>query len=226
MKYILTFLALFTLINASPHEYSIIIDEPFNNALIDVTQDYDRSISAIGFKKEYKQNNNSQEEYTNAFDYLESISTTHGSQMHLIKLDENSGHIRLRKTSKLSQFNEAIALVKTPQNGYFIGGYTLDGSLLFAKLNSNGDLISKTIFGTKNYDRLNNLVKLSDGGVLAIGTSITSRNQNDNLFETGLGLNDIFITRFSKKGKKLWSKKYGTAYDDRGIDAVEALDNS
>jgi len=226
MKYILSLLLLFTLTNASPHEYSIIIDEPFNNALLDVTQDYDRSISAIGFKKEYKTNNYSDEEFTNAFDYLESVSSSHGSQMHLIKLDNNSAHIKLRKTAKLSQFNEAVALVKTPQNGYFIGGYTLNGSLLFAKLNSNGDLVSKTIFGTKNYDRLNNLVRLSDGGVLAVGSSITSRNQSDNLFETGLGLNDIYLTRFSARGQKLWSKKYGTSYDDRGIDAVEARDGS
>ncbi len=226
MKYILSLLLLFTLTNASSHDYSIIIDEPFNNALLDVTQDYDRSISAIGFKKEYKQNNSSSEEYTNAFDYLESISATHGSQMHLIKLDNNTARIKLRRTAKLSQFNEAIAIVKTPQNGYFIGGYTLDGSLLFAKLDTNGRLLSKTIFGTKNYDRLNNLVRLSDGGVLAIGSSITSRNQNDSLFETGLGLNDIYLTRFSASGTKLWSKKYGTVYDDRGIDAVEARDGS
>ena len=226
MKYILSFLLLFVLANANPHEYSIVIDEPFNNALLDVTQDYDRSITAIGFKKEYKQNNSSSKEYTNAFDYLESISAAHGSQMHLIKLDINSANIKLRKTARLSQFNEAIAVVKTPQNGYFIGGYTLDGSLLFAKLDVNGNLISKTVFGTKNYDRLNNLIRLSDGGVLAIGSSITSRNQNDNMFETGLGLNDIYLTRFSAKGVKLWSKKYGTKHDDRGIDAVEARDGS
>ena len=226
MKYILSLFLLFSITNASPHEYSIVINEPFNNALLDVTQDYDRSISAIGFKKEYKQNNSSGEEYTNAFDYLESVSASHGSQMHLIKLDHNSGHIKLRKTAKLTQFNEAVALVKTPQNGYFIGGYTLDGSLLFARLNANGDLVSKTVFGTKNYDRLNNLVRLSDGGALAVGTSITSRNQNDSLFETGLGLNDIYLTRFSQRGEKLWSKKYGTSYDDRGIDAVEASDGS
>ena len=226
MKYILSLFLLFTLSYASPHEYSIIIDEPFNNALLDVTQDYDRSISAIGFKKEYKVNNSSNEEYTNAFDYLESVSAKHGSQMHLIKLDNNSGDIKLRKRAKLSQFNEAVALVKTPQNGYFVGGYTLDGSLLFAKLDANGNLVSKTIFGTKNYDRLNNLIRLSDGGTLAIGSSITSRNQHDNLFETGLGLNDIYLARFSARGKKLWSKKYGTIYDDRGIDAVEAKDGS
>jgi outer membrane protein OmpA-like peptidoglycan-associated protein len=67
---------------------------------------------------------------------------------------------------------------------------------------------------------------MSDGGVLAVGSSITSRSRVDSLFETGLGLNDIYLTRFTKDGKKLWSKKYGTMYDDRGIDAVEADDGS
>lgn len=227
MKYILSLLSLLSILNATTHEYSVIIDEPFNNVLLDVTQDYDRSISAIGFKKEYKVNNSStQEEYTNAFDYLQSISSSHGSQMHLIKLDNNSAQIKLRKTGKLNRFNEAVALLKTPQNGYFVGGYTLDGSLLFAKLNSDATQVFATTFGTKNYDRLSNLIQLSDGGVLAIGSSITSRNKHDDMFESGLGLNDIYITRFSKNGQKLWSKKYGTAYDDRGVDAVESEDGS
>ena len=226
MKYILSLLLTLNFLYADLKDYSVIIDEPFNNVLLDVTQDYDRSISAVGFKKEYKNNDSSDEEYTNAFDYLESVSSSYGSQMHLIKLDNNNANIKLRKTAKLTQYNEAIAIVKTPQNGYFIGGYTLDGSLLLAKLNVNGSIVFKKIVWTKNDDRLNNLILLSDGGVLAIGTSITTRSQNDSLFETGLGLNDIYLTRFSARGQKLWSKKYGTTYDDRGIDAVEARDGS
>ena len=226
MKYILSLLLLLSISNAASHDYSVIIDEPFNNSLLDVTQDYDRSISAIGLIKKYKNTNDSSATYTNAFDYLSSLSGSHGYQMHLIKLDKNNADIILRKTAKLTQFNEAIALVKTPQNGYFIGGHTLDGSLLLAKLDSNGNIIFKKVFGTKNYDRMNDLIRLSDGGVLAIASSITSRSQHDSLFETGLGLNDIYLTRFSKDGQKLWSKKYGTSYDDRGIDAVEAFDGS
>jgi len=126
----------------------------------------------------------------------------------------------------MSKFSEAIAIVKTPSNGYYLGGYTLDGSLLIAKLDSNANVIFSKMFGTKNYDRMNNLILLSDGGVLAIGSSTTSRSRYDSLFETGLGLNDIYLTRFSKDGVKLWSKKYGTLHDDRGIDAVEADDGS
>ena len=73
---------------------------------------------------------------------------------------------------------------------------------------------------------MNNLILMSDGGVLAVGSSITSRSSSDSIFNTGLGNNDIFITRFSKDGQKLWSKEYGTIYDNQGIDAVEARDGS
>ena len=227
MKYIV--ISLFILLSsvwAKNTDYSIIIKKPFNEALLDITEDYDRGISAVGFTKDYKQTSMPDDGvYTNAFDYLESIANAQGSQMQLVKVDKGA-NIVLSKSAKLSRFNEAIAVVKTPANGYFIGGYTLDGDLLILKLSSGGSIIFNKIFGTKNYDRMNNLILLSDGGVLAVGSSITSRDKHDSLFETGLGLNDIYLTRFSKDGVKLWSKKYGTKYDDRGIDAVEASDGS
>ena len=226
MQYLsLLFILLFLSISAKSSDFSVIIDKPFNNALFDVTQDYDREISAIGFTREYETSFGSSETYTNAFDYLESVSKTHGSQTQLIKLN-SAGVVTLSKTSKLSKFNEAVAVVKTPSNGYFVGGYTLDGSLLISKLDSYANVIFTKTFGTKNYDRMSNLILLSDGGVLAVGSSVTTRSATDPMFETGLGLNDIYVTRFSKNGTKLWSKKYGTKDDDRGIDAVEAMDGS
>lgn len=206
-------------------DYSVIIDKPFSDALFDITEDYDRSISAVGFSREFKQNSHTSKTYTNAFDYLSSVSNKHGSQIHLLKLN-NKAEVVLSKATKLSRFTEAVALAKTPANGYYIGGYTLDGDLLILKLDSNGNIIFNKTFGTKNYDRMNNLILMSDGGVLAVGSSVTSRSAHDSMFETGLGKNDIYITRFSKDGAKLWSKKYGTKYDDRGIDASEARDGS
>ena len=223
MKYILILLTLISLLNSK--DFSIIIEKPFNEALFDITQDYDRGISAIGFTNQYKQSTTTGNTYTNAFDYLSSLSETHGSQISLIKID-NKANILIDKTSKLGKLTKAVSLVKTPTNGYFIGGYTLDGSLLIAKLDSDANLIFSKLFGTKNYDRMSKLILLNDGGVLTVGSSTTSRSAHDNLFETGLGLNDIIITRFSKDGRKLWSKKYGTSYDDRGVDAVEADDGS
>ena len=226
MNYILALLLLTASLYAKSADFSIIIDEPFNNALFDVTQDYDRTISAIGYVKNYKNNSTKTgTAYTNAFDYLASLSNSHGSQIHLVKVG-NSADIKLRKSIKLSKFSEAVSILKTPSNGYFIGGYSVDGSLLVVKLDSSGNKIFIKTFGTSNDDKMSKLIQLRDGGVLAIGSSTTSRNQSDKLFERGLGLNDIYLTRFSKNGTKLWSKKYGTEYDDKGIDAVEANDGS
>jgi len=145
--------------------------------------------------------------------------------MQLIKLDDNA-KIKIKKSINLSKFNEPVSIVKTSDNGYFIGGYTLDGSLLLIKLNSYGDTVIQKEFGTKNYDKMSKIIALNDGGVLAVGTSATTRSQSDKEFETGLGLNDVYLSRFSKNGDKLWSKKYGTEYDDKAIDAVEANDGS
>lgn len=131
MKYILTFLLIIASLNAK--EFSVIIDKPFNEALFDITQDYDRSISAVGFTKEYTSSNTHNTTYTNAFDYLASLSDSYGSQISLLKVDNNA-NVLIDKANKMPQFSEAIALVKTPTNGYFVGGYTLDGSLIILKL--------------------------------------------------------------------------------------------
>ena len=226
MKQTIFFILLtLTSLYAKTTDFSIIVNKAFNAALFDVTEDYDRSISAVGFSKDYKQNSHEEETYTNAFDYLSSVSGHDGIQMHLIKVN-NKAKIIFSNASKLPKFSKAISILNTPSNGHFIGGYTMDGTLLVLKLNAAGNIIFTKSFGTKNYDRMNNLILLSDGGVLAVGSSVTSRDTSDNMFKSGLGQNDIFITRFSKSGQQLWSKKYGTEHDDRGIDAVEARDSS
>ncbi len=222
---LLTSLLLLSL-NAKDTDYSIIINKPFNSQLFAIVQDYDRDITAVGFTKKFNSQTQTNRSYTDPFKYLASINDADGTQMQLIKLNKKTGKVLLDKSSNLSRFSEAIAITKTPSNGYYIGGHTMDGQVILLKLDANANLIFKKSFGTKNFNSLKNLVQLNDGGVLAVGSSTSSRSINDPLFETGLGLNDIFLTRFSKDGRKLWSKKYGTRYDDRGIDAVEAYDGS
>ncbi|WP_428738868.1 OmpA family protein [Sulfurimonas sp.] len=225
MRNILLTLLLFIPLLAQQQNYSIIIHKPFDAALLDITQNYDRTISAIGFSNQNKQMHHESQTYSDPFEYLASVSGSYGMQMHLVQADDQA-KVLLSKVAKLPRFNKAVALVKTPDDGYFVGGYTLDGELLIAKLDAKANIMYSQMFGTKNYDRMENLVLLSDGGVLAVGSSFTSRDTNDNMFETGLGVSDIFLTRFAKDGSKLWSKKYGTAYDDKGIDAAEATDGS
>jgi len=222
---LLTSLLLLSL-NAKDTDYSIIINKPFNSQLLAIEQDYDRDITAVGFTEKFNTKTQTSRSYTDPFKYLASINDTDGMQMQLIKLDQGTGKVLLDKSSNLAKFSEAIAITKTPSNGYYIGGNTMDAQVILLKLDANANLIFKKSFGTKNFNSLRNIVQLNDGGVLAVGSSTSSRSIHDPLFETGLGLNDIFLTRFSKDGHKLWSKKYGTQYDDRGIDAVEAFDGS
>lgn len=223
--FILTTLLFTVLLNAKGTDYSLIIDKPFSNELISITQDYDRDISAVGFINNYKTKSTKKKAYTDPFEYLASVNNNSGTHMHLIKADHGANVI-IDKSIVLKNFSKALSLVKTPTNGYYVGGHTMDGELLLLKLDSDADVLFTKEFGTKNFDRLKNITLLSDGGVLAVGSSATSRDTTDPLFKTGLGLNDIFLTRFSKDGRELWSKKYGTQYDDEGIDAAEARDGS
>ena len=225
LSLIFTILLFSNILDANGSEYSLIIDKPFNNELLSIDQDNDRTISAVGFIKKHKADSSPSIAYTNPFDYLESVSSRYGTKMQLIKADAGA-NIIIDKSISISKLSKAVSLVKTPNNGYFVGGYTTSGELIVLKLDSNANTIFKKTFGTKNYDTLKTIIRLSDGGVLAVGTSMTSRDTHDPLFKTGLGLNDIYLTRFSKDGYKLWSKKYGTQHDDEGIDAAQAHDGS
>lgn len=224
MHYLLIIPFIITALYSKDVDYSIIVDQPFNDALFSITQDYDRQLSAVGFSNNYK-NNPVQPSYDDPFEYLKSVSDKYGKTINLLKVDANA-NITINKNLKLKNFNKAVSILKTPTNGYLIGGYTINGSIIVIKLDKDANQIFTKTFGTNNYNKLSNLVQLEDGGVLAVGSSATSRHFRDNLFENGLGLNDIYLTRLTKDGRKLWSKKFGTEYDDNGIDAVEADDGS
>lgn len=227
MRYLLITIILISSLYAKTTSFSIIIDEPFNNALLDITEDFDRTISAVGFIKPYKKGTDNSDDgvYRNAFDYLASLSSSNGSLIHLVKVGSNAD-IELRKSITLSQFAEAYGVVKTHDNGYIVGGNTLDGSLVILGLDANANMIFNKIFGTPNQDKMSKIHLLRDGGVLIIGSSTTSKTYSHDLFKGGLGLSDIYLSRFSSRGELLWSKKYGTPEDEIGLDAAEASDGS
>ena len=100
----LTLLLLTTTLFSKSSDYSLIINKPFNNQLLNIDQDYDRSISAVGFIKNYKTSSNNSQTYTSAFDYLESVSNSYGTQMQIIKADAGA-NITIDKSSSLSNLD-------------------------------------------------------------------------------------------------------------------------
>ncbi len=219
--HILWLLLLPLLLSAAP--YSILVDSGFQDRCYDITEDHHREISAVGFSQHFQSEALPERVvYSNAFDYLQSVRKSPGEQIRLVRLN-GEGAITFDFSNNLSRFNRAVSVVKTADNGYFVGGYTQEGELLLLRLSVSGSILFEKTFGTRNFDRMNRLVALRDGGVLAVGSSMTSRSHSDPLYEQGLGLNDIFLSRFDQNGRVLWSKKYGTLSDDRGMDAAEAF---
>jgi hypothetical protein len=226
MKLLLLINLLILSLQAATHPYSVVIKSPFNDTLYSVVEDYDGGISAVGFYKNFNTSKSSVEKsYTNPFDYLAHVSSTHGIDMQLIKMNKHA-KIVFKKTLHVGEFSKAVALTKTSDDGYFVGGYTLDGHLVVAKLDQRGEKLFVKVFGKKHFDTMKKMIALSSGGVLVVGSSMSQVEPNDSIYNGGLGQSDIMVTRISADGKILWSKKFGTMYNDTGIDAVQGSDGT
>ena len=219
-KAFLLFILLLSLLHAK--DFNLILQKPLDDTLLDIKQNKDSSITAVGFSTLYS-SNNEEKTYTNPYEYLKDNHKKDGTHLYLINISENAT-IDKEDYIPLQSLSSAHSVVITPSNNYIIGGESFDDKLLLVKLNKDGSLKEKTFFGSKNRNRLTTLIALRDGGVLAVGSSYTSRSKESDIFLSGLGGDDIFLTRFSKNLQQVWSKKIGTSYDDEGVDAIE-LDN-
>ncbi|MDQ1263031.1 MAG: hypothetical protein QG559_32 [Campylobacterota bacterium] len=226
MHYFILTIFLISSLFAKNSEFSIIIDKSSQNIFYDISQSSSNMLSsALFLKKEAQEEKKEPKTYTNAFDYLSSLSESSGMKMQLIRIDDKA-KILFDKSTNLTNFDKVYTYTKTEQNEYIVIGSNTNNELLYAKLNENTEIItSKTISGTLQ-NKINALLSLKDGSLLIIGSSATTKSQSYDLFNQGLGLNDIYILKISKDGTLLWGKKYGTQYDDNGIDAIEASDGT
>jgi len=89
-------------------------------------------------------------------------------------------------------------------------------SAYLVKTGGNGDTIWSTVYGhTGLYNTsLNQVLQLSDGGYLGIGTSQISPP-----------LTDIFVMRCNSAGDTLWTRSYGGTDDDFGTGIARTTDN-
>lgn len=204
-------------------DYQVLIGKEFDDEAFDIIEDYDMNISVIGYTQEFKTEVKPGQSYDNAFDYLSSQNANYGEQLRLIKLDQSARTVN-DIHFKLSELNRGTNILKTAENGYLLGGFTHNGEMIISSLNEKGKQYYLKKFGTANFDRLHSLVGFEDGSSIAIGTSQTSRNSNDDIFVQGLGSSDVYLVKFTREGEISWKKKYGTTGRDIGIDAVATGD--
>jgi len=204
-------------------DYQILIGENFDDEALGIIEDYDQSISIVGYTQDFKTTAQPTRSYTDAFEYLSATHEKYGEQLRLIKLD-NKAEIRADISFKLQQYNRGTSIIKTVDNGYVLGGYSYNGEMLISSLDANAKENYLRLFGTANFDQLHALIPLRDGSNIAIGTSQTSRDNHDNMFIQGLGRSDVYLVKFRPDGQIRWRKKYGSTKRDIGIDGVATGD--
>ena len=221
-KAFLLFILLLSLLHAK--DFNLILQKPLDDALLDIKANKDSSITAVGFSTLYSQRNEIQS-YTDPYEYLKSSHKKDGTHLYLLNIAKDSSIVN-EKYIILNTLSSAHSVVITPSNRFIVVGEAFNDKLVIVKLNKDASLQKKSFFGSKNRNQLSKVVALRDGGVLVVGSSYTSRSHENNIFLSGLGGDDIFLTRFSKDLQQLWSKKIGTAFDDEGIDAIELQNGS
>jgi hypothetical protein len=109
--------------------------------------------------------------------------------------------------------SECYDIQSTPDGGFIYTGtessFTTDTDVLLVKLNSNGILQWKKIYGTVDADQGESVSQLQDGGYVIAGMSAGG----------GAGY-DMYFVRTNSNGDLLWSTPIGGSGDDRAFSVV------
>jgi hypothetical protein len=109
--------------------------------------------------------------------------------------------------------SECYDIQATPDGGFILTGtetsFETDGDLLIIKLDANGNLVWKKIYGTEDAEQGESIQQLQDGGYIIGGMSTH-----------GAGGYDMYVVRTNSTGDSLWSRIIGGSGDDRAFSIV------
>lgn len=89
-------------------------------------------------------------------------------------------------------------------------------------VSDNGELVWQKRFGGSKDDRFTHIMELSDGSIIAMGTTLSTDEDAKNA-RGGL---DVFIVYLTHEGEVIWVKCLGGTYDDEMLAVAEADDGS
>jgi hypothetical protein len=140
-----------------------------------------------------------------------------GIDIFVIKLDSH-GDVQWKKTYGGSELDGGTSITTTPDGGYVLTGYTYsndgdfkgmnkgDADVLVIKLDSNGDIQWKKVFGGSQSDEAVSAAVTQEGEIILMGG--TSSNDGD-FSGMNKGSEDIFVFRMDSSGTLLWKKLIG-----------------
>ncbi|EFA71153.1 SBBP repeat-containing protein [Cylindrospermopsis raciborskii] len=143
------------------------------------------------------------------------------SDAFVSKYDSSGTKIWTKLLGTLSGNEEAIALTVGSDQSIYVTGYTewkLDGEnyngatdVFVSKYDPNGNRIWTRVLGTIEDETPSGLATDSSGFIYVSGTSGGNLDGQPNT-----GLSDVFISKYSSDGSKVWTKLIGTSGDDLG----------
>lgn len=93
-----------------------------------------------------------------------------------------------------------------------------DGFLV--KYNANGEKIWTRLFGTSTTDLPLDITTATDGSIYVTGTTYGSMTGANS------GKSDVFVTKYTANGLRVWTKQFGATGDDLGMTIKTGTDGS
>lgn len=142
--------------------------------------------------------------------------------------------IEWQKTFGGSGYDQANSVIQTFDGGLVVAGYVRsnDGDVTgnhggclidywIIKLDMNGNLLWKRIYGGSNCESAHQIIQTSDSGFAAVGYA----SSIDGDVTSNHGSSDIWVTRLDINGNLIWQKCLGGSETELGYSIIETSDD-
>ncbi len=137
----------------------------------------------------------------------------------VVKLDKDGKQIWIQQYGT-NGLDFANAISSSDLESIYLTGFTsgsFEGNtnmglndIFISKLDNKGSIIWTNQYGTSEMEQANSITNIIDGHFYIAGKTAGNLDGNSKL-----GITDMFISKFHKNGKKLWTTQYGTPTLDK-----------
>ena len=151
---------------------------------------------------------------TSTGDYM--VFGYRSNTMYLMKTDANGDSIW---SQEYPDGEYGMDMKETSDGGFILLGFTNaigagDYDMYLVKVDANGVSQWARTYGFPDYENAQAVIQSSDGGYVLVGSTYTYISDDD----------DLYIVKTNSTGDVEWQNTYGSIYDDRGYDVVQASD--
>jgi len=160
------------------------------------------------------------------------VSGNHGGSDYWVVKVDTVGGVVWQATIGGSDYDIAASIRETSDGGYVVAGrsHSMDGDVTsghgdadawIVKLDANGALVAQHALGGSSYDRVSSIEESTDGGFIAIGTSMS--NDGDVSGSHGSG-GDAWVVKLDAGLGLSWQKALGGSNVDSGNSIQQEVD--